>query len=257
MGVNNLRISDAGIKLICKFEGCRLTAYRLKGEQYYTIGYGHSFDPNIKAGTVITQAQAEAYLRQDLAKFEKTVNNLVPFKLTQSAFDALVSYTYNRGAGGLKQLLNNSKGFTQVGNNMTVYWGSATAYKNGLINRRTKEQAHYFKDGSPNATQPKLTSEQVADMIISGNNKWGNGADRKKNLLADGYDYNAVQAIINQKLNVKPAPAVKPKRTHIVQKGENLSRIGKAEGVNWQTIASLNGIKAPYVIYPGQVLKLN
>ncbi|MFB6535103.1 peptidoglycan-binding protein [Streptomyces noursei] len=43
--------------------------------------------------------------------------------------------------------------------------------------------------------------------------------------------------------------------TYTVKAGDTLSAIGKALGVKWQTLADLNGIKAPYVIAPGQKLK--
>ncbi|MEV7425164.1 LysM peptidoglycan-binding domain-containing protein [Streptomyces sp. NPDC091212] len=44
--------------------------------------------------------------------------------------------------------------------------------------------------------------------------------------------------------------------TYTVKSGDTLSAIGTKTGVKWQTIASLNGLTAPYVIKPGQVLKL-
>lgn len=44
--------------------------------------------------------------------------------------------------------------------------------------------------------------------------------------------------------------------TYTVQAGDYLTKIGDKTGVNWQTIASLNGIKSPYTIYPNQVLRL-
>ena len=43
-------------------------------------------------------------------------------------------------------------------------------------------------------------------------------------------------------------------RYYTVQSGDCLSGIGEKLGVNWQTIASMNGIASPYTIYPGQVL---
>ncbi|MET9147295.1 peptidoglycan-binding protein [Streptomyces sp. NPDC004042] len=43
--------------------------------------------------------------------------------------------------------------------------------------------------------------------------------------------------------------------TYTVKQGDTLSSIGAALGVKWQTLAALNGIKAPYVIRPGQKLK--
>lgn len=42
--------------------------------------------------------------------------------------------------------------------------------------------------------------------------------------------------------------------TYTVIKGDTLSKIGKKLGVDWKTIASLNNIKAPYIIHVGQVL---
>lgn len=54
---------------------------------------------------------------------------------------------------------------------------------------------------------------------------------------------------------VKPAPA--PAKTYTVKSGDCLSAIGAKAGVAWQTIAALNGLSAPYTIYPGQALKLS
>lgn len=47
-------------------------------------------------------------------------------------------------------------------------------------------------------TVSKKSNEQIADEVIAG--KWGNGQDRKTKLAAAGYDYNAIQKIVNQKL---------------------------------------------------------
>jgi LysM repeat protein len=48
-----------------------------------------------------------------------------------------------------------------------------------------------------------------------------------------------------------------PTKTYTVVKGDTLSGIGAKTGVAWKTIASLNGISSPYIIRPGQVLKLS
>jgi len=45
--------------------------------------------------------------------------------------------------------------------------------------------------------------------------------------------------------------------TYVVQKGDTLSKIGQKTGVAWKKIAELNGIKFPYVVRIGQVLKLS
>lgn len=44
--------------------------------------------------------------------------------------------------------------------------------------------------------------------------------------------------------------------TYTVVSGDFLVNIGKKTGKRWQDIAALNGIKEPYTIYPGQVLRL-
>ena len=53
------------------------------------------------------------------------------------------------------------------------------------------------------------------------------------------------------------APAAPAKSIYAVRSGDTLSAIGSKTGVDWRTIAELNGIVAPFVIYPGQQLRLN
>ena len=55
----------------------------------------------------------------------------------------------------------------------------------------------------------KKSNEEIANEVIQGN--WGNGDDRKKRLTEAGYDYSAIQAIVNNKVNAsQPAPAPQP-----------------------------------------------
>lgn len=137
-----MKVNDLGLKLIKNFEGCSYKAYLLKGERYYTIGYGHSFDNSITKDTVWNQKQCDDALRKDLARFEAYVTKYAcsKFKLNENQFSALVSYTYNRGVGGLQQLLRNSTSIQQLSNNIVVYWGSAVKYKAGLVRRRKAEK---------------------------------------------------------------------------------------------------------------------
>lgn len=134
-----MKINAKGLALIKSCEGCKLTAYKLKGESRYTIGYGHS-DSTIKKGQTITQAQADALLLKDLEKFEKYVEKNSKFNLNENQFSALISYTYNRGYKGFKQLMDNST-MSNLSDNIVVYWGSNKNYKDTLIKRRKKEQA--------------------------------------------------------------------------------------------------------------------
>lgn len=45
-------------------------------------------------------------------------------------------------------------------------------------------------------------------------------------------------------------------KTYVVKPGDNLFRIGLNNGTTYQVLASLNGIPAPYIVFPGQVIKL-
>ncbi len=47
-------------------------------------------------------------------------------------------------------------------------------------------------------TSNRKSNEEIADEVIEG--KWGNNPARKEKLIAEGYDYNAIQCIVNRKL---------------------------------------------------------
>ena len=49
---------------------------------------------------------------------------------------------------------------------------------------------------SPSPAPKKKTNEEIAKEVISG--KWGNGAVRKKKLTDAGYNYSAIQKIVNK-----------------------------------------------------------
>lgn len=134
-----MKISMSGIKLLKKFEGCRLKAYKATPqEKYYTIGYGH-YSPDIRANQTITQEQADELLRKDLEKFENYVNNIVKLRLNQNQFDALVSFTYNCGPGCLKTLVNN-RNYKQIAEAILLYNKQGGKVLKGLVNRRYEEK---------------------------------------------------------------------------------------------------------------------
>jgi cell wall-associated NlpC family hydrolase len=54
-----------------------------------------------------------------------------------------------------------------------------------------------------------------------------------------------------------PAPATQSSNTYTVKAGDTIARIAKAQGMRWDVLAELNGVKSPFVIYPNQVLKLS
>ena len=52
-----------------------------------------------------------------------------------------------------------------------------------------------------NNENSKKSNEEIANEVIKG--IWGNGNDRKNKLTSAGYDYRAIQKLVNQKLNKK------------------------------------------------------
>ena len=155
----NRKIGQAGLALIKQYEGCRLAAYRCAAD-VWTIGYGHT--AGVHSGMMITQAQADAYLQQDIAKFEGYVNNpaYVPIteQLNQNQFDALVSFAFNLGAGNLRKLC---KGRTaaQIAQAMTQYCKANGKVRAGLKRRRAAEQALFNKSVSAAAPAQNTESE--------------------------------------------------------------------------------------------------
>ena len=96
-----MKISAAGLKLIKEFEGLRLTTYTCAAG-VLTIGYG-STGAHVTPGKTITEAEAEALLLKDLARFEAGVAELITKPLSQGQFDALVSFSFNLGCGALEE----------------------------------------------------------------------------------------------------------------------------------------------------------
>ncbi len=93
----NLSINDAGLTIIKDSEGLRLEPYSAGGRSY--IGYGHQIQPG-ESFTSITESEAEALLRDDIAFFEEGVKDLLTVRANENEFSAMVSLAYNKGLGG-------------------------------------------------------------------------------------------------------------------------------------------------------------
>lgn len=157
----NRTISAKGIALIKRFEGCRLTAYKCSAG-VWTIGYGHT--SGVHSGQVITQAQADALLRQDLEKFERYVNSTayVPItaQLNDNQFAALVSFAFNCGQGKLKRLCA-GRNTAQIAAAMPQYCKAAGRKSPGLVQRRAAEVALFNTPVSASANQPAVKAAEV------------------------------------------------------------------------------------------------
>lgn len=145
--MNALHISQAGIDLIKHFEGLRLEAYK-DPIGVWTIGYGHT--ATAQPGQQITEADAEALLRNDLAWAEDAVRRHVTVPLTQGQYDALVSFTYNLGESALAKstLLRKLNAGDSTGAAAEFgRWVHADGRKlAGLVRRRAAEQNRFVAE---------------------------------------------------------------------------------------------------------------
>jgi len=94
-----VKINTAGLDLIKRWEGLRLTAYQ-DSVGVWTIGYGHTAEagpPAPKAGMKITEQEATDLLARDLGQYERAVTKAISVAPTSNQFAAMVSLCYNIG----------------------------------------------------------------------------------------------------------------------------------------------------------------
>jgi len=138
----NMQISQEGLSLIKKFEGCKLESYKCAAG-VWTIGYGSTH--GITEGMSISQERADMLLLEDVEKFEQAVNDLVEVSLEQNQFDALVSWTFNLGPANLKnstllKVLNSSHvDWNDVPEQIKRWNKAGGKVLEGLVRRREAE----------------------------------------------------------------------------------------------------------------------
>lgn len=101
-----MKTSPNGLQLIRKYEGYKSTPYRCPAG-LYTVGYGHVIGNGLQLpdewNRTLSLGEINELLRTDLARFERGVLRYCPVYLTQSQFDALVSFSFNLGLGVLQR----------------------------------------------------------------------------------------------------------------------------------------------------------
>lgn len=138
-------MTQKGIDLIKKFEGCKLSAYRCPAG-IWTIGYGHT--NGVYQGQTITQYEADKMLENDVVKFEMGVRNLVG-NLPDNKIDALTSFAFNLGLGALRdstlcrKVKANPNDLT-IRNEFMKWVNAGGKRLQGLVNRRQAEADLYF-----------------------------------------------------------------------------------------------------------------
>lgn len=143
----------------------------------------------------------------------------------------------------------------------------------------------YTKNNNPKTETPAINQGQQADNtpksdIANGNqvkvkfgaNAWATGEAIPSWVKGRTYDVaqvsgnrvllSGINSWINKAdveiISVSSAPIQAPTTsTYIVRSGDTLSSIAAKFGTNYQTLASLNGLSNPNLIYVGQVLRVN
>ena len=100
----DLSLSQDGLELIKKHEGVKMVVYA-DPVGLPTGGVGHLLSEEEKKlmpiGTPLTMETVDNWLKGDVKEAEEAVRSRVKIPLTQPQFDALVSFTFNVGAGAL------------------------------------------------------------------------------------------------------------------------------------------------------------
>jgi lysozyme len=153
-------LNQAAVDLVKEFEGLELEAYPdpatkndpVKKGEPWTIGYGHTSmagPPSVKRGMVITQAEAEAILKRDLAKFAQGVAAAITAPVSENQFGAVVSFAFNVGMGNLKSstLLRklNARDYAGAAAEFPKWNKANKKVMAGLTRRRAAERTLFLK----------------------------------------------------------------------------------------------------------------
>ena len=148
-------MSDRGRLMLIELEGSRSHVYRdVVG--FITIGVGHMLtkdelssgrividDERVPYSAGLSDKQIDVLLQQDLRWSEQIVHASVRSMIKQNQFDALVSFTFNTGAGAFSRstLLKkvNAGEFTEVPRQFRRWIFAGGRTWDGLVARREKE----------------------------------------------------------------------------------------------------------------------
>jgi len=141
-----MRTSERGLTLIKRYEGFSSVPY-LCSAGYLTVGYGHVMQRPEQIQ--LTEAEATTLLMQDVRIAEDAVMRLIRVQLKQSQFDALVSFTFNLGAGALqrstlRRKVNDGE-HSAVPAELAKWVYAAGKRLPGLVVRRRAEAALYIE----------------------------------------------------------------------------------------------------------------
>lgn len=141
-------ITEIGLNLIKRFEGFSPTIY-ICPAGYPTVGYGHLVRPEERERfrDGVTEVWAGELLKQDVRTAEAAVLRLISILLKDGQFDALVSFTFNLGAGALQRSalrrVVNRSAHEEVAGQLSRWVMAGGRRQPGLVRRRNAESVRY------------------------------------------------------------------------------------------------------------------
>ena len=126
------------------------------------------------------------------------------------------------------------------------------AYKDYPSIMKSKGLNGFAKESNSAPQTTRKSNEEIANEVLNG--AWGNGEDRKNRLTQAGYNYDDIQAIVNNRLGVS-----KPQNSAVyytIKYGDNLTKIAKRFGTTVNAIARLNNIPDPDKIQAGKRIRV-
>lgn len=154
-------VSEKCIKLVKKFEGLYLKAYKDE-VGVWTIGYGITnadkaiTKVTVKAGLKITEKTADNWLEKALNKkyLPKVMKYNSKYKWNQNEIDALVSFAYNIGSIDMLTA-NGTRSRATIAAKMLQYNKAGGKALNGLTRRRKAERELFLAAVKKKATKKK------------------------------------------------------------------------------------------------------
>ena len=144
-------VSDKCMKMIIHHEGVRLRPYKCPAG-LWTVGVGHLIGDGKTLpddwNRTFTMEEVNEILKKDLNRFERGVLRLCPNGLTQSRFDALVSFSFNVGLGNLQRssvrMRHNRGDYDGAAEAFLMWTKAAGRVLPGLVKRRQDERSLYL-----------------------------------------------------------------------------------------------------------------
>ena len=144
-------INERGIQIVKSFEGISTKPY-LCPANVWTVGYGATvgsdgrpIDPDMEP---ISETEAEALFLRDLESSQGWVSRLIKTALTENQYFALVSFTFNVGAGALQRstlrMKLNREEYQVAADEFPKWRMAGGRILAGLVRRRAVERALFL-----------------------------------------------------------------------------------------------------------------